>query len=308
MPYNYYDLSIIDKHHILKNTKSPKIVIVGGSNAAFGINSTEIENEFNIPVVNTAVNASVGLGRMLDDIRPYLNKGDYLLVVPEYLQFTGLWNGSIVAYELIFDIKSVAFFKQEYYSFAAEFMSYFKMKTSMFKTLPQRILNEEILPPSKTALYARDGFDARGDFIKHLDKEGFYEKETEGSVDPMRNDEMNFFKNYVDYFSKEGIIVLLSYPSYLPIIEAKSVKNLKEIDKCLREIRDLKVISTPEDYCFENTLLFDSPHHLNVTGRKIRTERLIEDLRKSGVFNNRQIKSEVRKQDDIEKALPSPVK
>ena len=78
LPENSYDFAIIDKHRILAGTKSPKIVLAGGSNLAFGIDSAEIENKLNIPLVNMGLHAGIGLGRILNDISPFLNSNDIL--------------------------------------------------------------------------------------------------------------------------------------------------------------------------------------------------------------------------------------
>jgi len=108
LPEYSYNLAIIDKQRILANTKSPKIVLAGGSNLAFGIDSESIQQRFNRPVVNMGLHADLGLGRILDNISPFLNSGDILLIAPEYSHFTSTWNGGRTAYELIFDARSLS--------------------------------------------------------------------------------------------------------------------------------------------------------------------------------------------------------
>src|SRR5258708_4132609 len=45
----------------------PKIILVGGSNLAFGINSEIIEKEFKMPVVNMGLHAGLGLEFTLNE-------------------------------------------------------------------------------------------------------------------------------------------------------------------------------------------------------------------------------------------------
>jgi hypothetical protein len=92
-PENTYNLAILDKHRLLAAAESPKLVLVGGSNVAFGVDSAAIRERLYIPVVNMGVTINFGLGRILDDVSPFLNPGDTLLVIPEYQHFAGLWNG-----------------------------------------------------------------------------------------------------------------------------------------------------------------------------------------------------------------------
>ena len=59
-PSNYMS-AIIDKHERINKIKTPKIILAGGSNVAFGINSEEIEEAFSVPVVNMGLDAGLGL-------------------------------------------------------------------------------------------------------------------------------------------------------------------------------------------------------------------------------------------------------
>ena len=51
-----YQAATQDKVRLLKQTKGPKIVLIGNSNLAFGIDSAQIEQAFGMPVVNMGVN------------------------------------------------------------------------------------------------------------------------------------------------------------------------------------------------------------------------------------------------------------
>jgi len=59
-PDSYFYGSLL-KLDLLKTVPSPKIVVFGGSNVAFGIDSELIEKEFGIPVINDGLNAGVSL-------------------------------------------------------------------------------------------------------------------------------------------------------------------------------------------------------------------------------------------------------
>jgi len=49
---NDYIKGMIKKHQLLDSIPSPRIIIAGGSNNAFGINSRLIEEAFELPVIN----------------------------------------------------------------------------------------------------------------------------------------------------------------------------------------------------------------------------------------------------------------
>ncbi len=57
---NNYMAALIDKNERLCSIDEPKIVLVGNSNLAFGINSAMIEEAFSMPVVNMGMHGGIG--------------------------------------------------------------------------------------------------------------------------------------------------------------------------------------------------------------------------------------------------------
>ena len=50
-----YQASMVDKAARLRSVEGPKIVLIGNSNMAFGMDSQMLDEAFSIPVVNMAV-------------------------------------------------------------------------------------------------------------------------------------------------------------------------------------------------------------------------------------------------------------
>jgi len=278
LPENSYDLAIIDKHRVLAGTKSPKIVLAGGSNLAFGIDSEAIQNEFHIPVVNMGVHAGFGLGRILHDISRFLQQGDILLIIPEYDHFVNIWNGDGAAYELIIlNVRQNHLLLSLYYGLPSGFSNY--LYTHIVKIVKKTI-------DSSLFSYSRDGFNEYGDYIKHL---GMTNQVfgTSASVGTINMTYINNFFKFIDDFTERGITVMLSYPCYQEGSFRNSIELIQEVDKVFKSKENLLVISTPVSYCFPTNYFFDTPYHLNIEGRSVRTKQLIEDLRASIFHPNR---------------------
>jgi hypothetical protein len=274
LPENAYDLAIIDKHRILENTEGARIVLAGGSNLAFGIDSAAIQDMFNMPVINLGVHAGFGLGRILDDISPFLHRGDILLIAPEYDYFTGGLNGGKPAFELIFDVRQHRLLFSSKYGLPSDFSGYL---SDHLKTVIARYV-----PPNPKA-YSRDGFNEYGDYVKHLNMENrpIASAKELGSLNISY---LNHFFQFIDDFTARGITVALSYPSYEEQSWRNSAALIQELDKAFRAKENLLVISCPESYSFPTRLFYDTTYHLNAEGRTRRTEQLLEDLRASGIF------------------------
>jgi len=278
LPEDSYDLAIIDKHRILASTKSPKIVLAGGSNLAFGIDSEEIQNELHIPVVNMGLHGGIGLGRILDDISPFLNSGDILLIVPEYDYFINAWNGSETAYELIFDARRYQLLYSIYYGLPKNFPHYL---ATHLRGIIQKTNNT-----SNPLAYSRYGFNEYGDYIKHLRMEN-QSFSSSGNLGSLNKTYLNHFFQLVDNFYRRGITVVLSYPCYEEQSFHNSAELIQELDMAFRTKRNILVISHPESYCFPVNYFFDGVYHLNSEGRSMRTSQLIQDLQASGLINIR---------------------
>ncbi|MGB5769619.1 MAG: hypothetical protein WBM32_07080, partial [Crocosphaera sp.] len=79
----------IEKDTLLKKSPSPRLILVGGSNLSFGINSQMIKDSLGLNPINTGIHASIGLKYMMDDVLDHIRAGDIVVIAPEYEQFYG---------------------------------------------------------------------------------------------------------------------------------------------------------------------------------------------------------------------------
>jgi len=84
--------AVLQKDRLIRTTPSPKIILVGGSNLAFGIDSRLLQDSLHVNVVNMGLYAKLGLRYMLAQVKPYIRAGDIVIVVPEYDQFYGSFS------------------------------------------------------------------------------------------------------------------------------------------------------------------------------------------------------------------------
>jgi hypothetical protein len=67
-----------------KKITGPRVLIVAGSNALFGIDSKQLEAYWHRPVINLAVNAGLGLPYILNISKQLARPGDVILMPMEY--------------------------------------------------------------------------------------------------------------------------------------------------------------------------------------------------------------------------------
>src|SRR4051812_20824293 len=89
-----YMAASIDKHRLLEQQPSPRILLIGGSNVAFGYDSPEIKRRL-APYnpVNMGVHVGLGVDIMLGEVEPLLQPGDVVVVSFEYALFDDMYDG-----------------------------------------------------------------------------------------------------------------------------------------------------------------------------------------------------------------------
>lgn len=81
---NTYLNGIHYKHELLKVTSSPRLLLHGGSNIAFGIDSEKLEKELSIPVINLGIHAGLGATFIIEDLKSIMQPNDLIILSPEY--------------------------------------------------------------------------------------------------------------------------------------------------------------------------------------------------------------------------------
>ena len=279
---NDYLHAMIDKYALLNSSKNQqRLVVVGGSNVAFGIDSQRMSDVLGIRVINTAVHAGVGLKYTLDDLEAYIKSGDIVLLIPEYQMFYDdkFYGGTETIEAVRMSPKNISNINRT-------------QAIKMLKGYPLYVRSKigyitlSILGVKKFGdIYFRDSFNSNGDLIAHLDKENV-PFDTQCQLDTLNPEVFAYIEKVSQIYSARGAQVLVSYPS-LDQSSYEDVRDqLENIDKHLRQMENICVISNYQDYILDHKLFYNSIYHLNKDGRSSRTALLIKDLKKNEVFTD----------------------
>lgn len=276
---NYY-AAIADKNARLHGLKSPKIILVGGSNVTFGINSERLGKAFKMPVVNLSLNAGLGLPFMLNEAKTGIGKGDIVLLCPEYY----LREGTDYTMHYVADL----------YRPAKQFIPYANAKDRFVKNIKyyvQKVRNALFLEPNQevfgrledtTTIYFRKGFNQQGDLISHLNNKPPL---TYGAPIMMLNwgfdwqvEKMNHF---AEFASSQRATVWYSYPCLAKTEFERNHDLIRIYQQQLEKHLKIKQIDTPADYMFTDSCFFDTAYHLRANCREERTNKLIKAMNKA---------------------------
>jgi len=294
-----YDDSFVgvlgDKYDTLNECDQPKIVVIGGSSVAFGLDSFMMEQAFDedYEVVNFGLYADLGTKVMMDLSKANINEGDIIILAPEMNKQTLslYFNGETTLQALDGNLEMLLHIDPSDYG--SLIGSSFKFATEKLDYL---ISGEK--PDTGRPAYQKKNFNDNGDNtydrpynemsgIQNTITLDFNARLTDNRVTDYE-EYIEYVNKYVHYCERKGATV---YFSFSPMNEAAmSVDNMTDGGKETEVIDDFyanlckvlqcRVISNVYDYILDEGYFYDSEFHLNNAGVTVRTAKLIDDLKR----------------------------
>lgn len=286
-----YLAAVLEKDRLIRNTPSPKVILVGGSNLAFGIDSRMIEDSLGLSVVNMGLYAKLGLKYMLAQVRPYIREGDVVLVVPEYDQFYGDFaNGdnTLNTALLYAPADRVGDFVRSYSLVDVVLRPRVEnVRRSFLRGAAAAAGREgEFFPPDTNPVYNRRSFNRYGDVTSHIGKPAKHPDSIFVSALPpladFNREALRDLNDVADRAQEVKARAYFLFPSYIDRSYALNAEAIEELRQRIIAGMRLPVIGTPADFVFPKTYFFDTRYHLTEEGRRMRTARLIAMLRERG--------------------------
>ena len=288
---NDYIAAVLEKDRLIRNTPSPKIILVGGSNLAFGIDSHMMQDSLGVNVVNMGLYAKLGLRYMLAQVKPYIRKGDIVVVVPEYDQFYGSFaNGdnTLNTALLYAPADRIGDFIKSYSIIDVVLRPRAENARRAFLHAAAAAIGREnqFFPPDTNPVYNRHSFNDRGDVISHLGKKGMNPDSIfVRGLPPMKTfnkktiDDLN---SVVETASATGARSYFLYPSFMVRAYKVSDASIDSLRSRIAKDSKMPMVGHPRDFVYPDSLFFDTRYHLTGAGRALRTVKMIDVLRVTG--------------------------
>lgn len=270
------------KHQRAQAIKQPKIMFVGGSNLAYGIDSEMIEDWLSVPVVNFGHHAGLGLPFILNQAKKFTRKGDIVLISPEYFMGEGdykLIEQTCLMFPELADLQTFSV-KQEVQLHLTEtregLVKFVEGEQVKNEPAADFLLLENRIRNSSNPNWI---FNEYGDVVMHLNSRGWYKRSPDETKFQYRYWEgiksLNEFKAEA---KAKGVDVFFTYPPMAKSdfdIEASSIKRF---GKDLTNNLDIEILNTPEDLVLDNGYFFDTQYHLTKKGRELRTKTVLRSI------------------------------
>ena len=280
-----YQSVIQRKYDLLKNTDDKKIIIVGGSNAAFGIVDEYLEEETGYSVVNMGLHAGFGALFPTELVKDYINEEDIVLLAYEY-------ELSSSSFEKLGDIDLI--------------MSGIDNALEIYKKIPLRNIPEILgnlfdFAKSKatkveltSGTYSSNSFDEAGrmvlerktntmmDYKSNLE---LYKEVTSESL-YAAEDDYEYLVDLRVLVEKRGAEIYFVAPVLMEDAYVGTEEALLAYQEGLMKKTGIEYISNAKEYMFPSEYIYDTIYHCNEMGAQKRTELLLSDLQSHGILKN----------------------
>ena len=280
LPAQYEDTFLGElpaKVELLRDAPGKRLILVGGSAVAFGVDSALTEEELPAyTVVNFGLYAALGTRIMMDLVLPQLREGDIVILSPEQdpqplsLRFgpESYWQAADGRPGLLLDAPV-----ELWPALVAE-LPYFSM--GKWKNL----LTGELPRPS--GVYRKDAFSEKGD----VDDPRCARNIMAGGFDPgtpVRFDRAVISPEFIEYCNafaaaaeEKGAQVWYRFP---PMNSAAVEGNVDAYAQWLWEELDFPLIGDPKAAVLEPGWFYDTNFHLNTAGKVVNTRLLVRDVK-----------------------------
>ena len=274
-----YFRAVADKHARLDSLPSPKVIIIGGSNATFGIDSERMEQVLCRPVVNMTIGAGLGFQFMCNELNGHIGPGDLIIATLEFSAYTKSVKDN-ETHILVADRAPVAMAAIPWYRRPRIHLGLAIMRCQA----AWKYMTGEWEGEVSDKVYRADGFSEQGDLLLHL---GLPQRGPDRQQEvihelPVFNPQiLPIAQELVDSAKANGAEVVFTWSA---VASSSQRYDYAETIRGRMTEAGFPLLGIPEDYTFPDTAFHDTHYHLRETCRGIRTERMIRDLSAGGIM------------------------
>ena len=263
----------------LAETPGRRLVVIGGSSAAFGLDSALAEEELGMPCVNFGLYAAFGLKPMLDLAAGRLHRGDIVVIAPET---TSQMYSDFCGYDCLLQA-----FETRPWRLLTLGPGYWP---GLANALPGYVRDAAALRARggapEAGVYALSSFDERGDIVYPRPENVMALGYLEDNLPELRpqivtKGFLDMINGFVRDARRRGAEV---YFSFCPInalsLPDDGAQEREAFVQALREGLDCPLLSPLSDHILDAGYFYDSNYHLNETGVRLNTLMLVSDVQR----------------------------
>jgi len=302
-PSNTYLAAITDKSERLASAPSPRLVLVGDSNLAFGVDSRRLQRRLagRYHPVNMGLHGGLGLDFELNQALAGARPGDIIVLSPSYesvwantAESATLWSAILsqpTAWRFVPDTERPWLLERlladnvpviEMHDVA--WMACNRVRAATLDKMTdaaRRALGQTVT--SRTNAYTRQGFNEYGDQTGAWGAASKYDLQAEEPFPAGRPSghlvqTVTTLREFVAECANKDVRVVYAYPAVPEDWYLANRDKVEEISKALESSLEMPFLNQPADVVYEPGLFFDTRYHLRRAGVEQRTNDLLRGL------------------------------
>lgn len=277
----YAQLAVL--YEKLETTQGKRVVVLGGSNVAFGVDSAQMEQilrqcGYDYTVCNFGLYGAVGTSAMLSLSQDLIREGDVvvLAIEPASETFSSYFGATAMLKCAEDDPKMLLHLnKSQRTAVVGNYLSYLQERVQIYRTG---------LVPRPEGAYAKASFDENGDMRYERAGNAMllgYDSAQTIDLENVWLEEafVQQLNDYIQAADKKGARVVMSFsPMNRGAMVDDSQEAVYRFFTTLQTQIHCPIISDPNDYILDSGWFYDSNFHLNTAGMAVRTYQLSCDL------------------------------
>ncbi|MEM8724173.1 MAG: hypothetical protein AAGE86_01490 [Pseudomonadota bacterium] len=266
-------LSAVEDHlAMLERSKGEegRIILIGGSGAAFSISAETLGQELGRPVYNGGIQAGIGFRNLMDLYAPHLDpESDLIVLLPELELLAEDERYSATWCDVVYLRKDLP-----------RLIGQPRCVPHVIHRTYQEVRHHLTGNTAVDEVYRRSGFNAVGDLTSHLELERPAPDFSEYRLPDITPEKLDRFEAYVqDQLVGRGLDVL-----YVPAAMPEPACRWRNVDAIAAQLSALSTVSSVQhdldNFCLSADLFFDGAGHLNREGRVVQTANVRAALAK----------------------------
>ena len=278
-PEKSFYMASRDKHLRLETLPSPRLIFIGGSSMAFGMDSGLVGQRLGFHPVNMGLNAGVGLEFMLQEEEPFVRPGDVVLLAPEYNTFEKFYHPEPEYVVRLIECRPSVLraLTAGQLKYLLDY-GYLHHLGRVIRTVGGQ--SERILDGGNYQHTQRHSFNENGDVVSHHNVVGpkLGANRFKFTASPVAFTAIEHLNRFERKCQARGARVFYSHPPYEQRSHELNRATIAQLDGLLRARLQIPMLETVEDMVYPTEDFFDTEYHLNLKGKLKRSEKIAASL------------------------------
>jgi hypothetical protein len=272
----------LDKHELLARRASPRMIFLGGSSMALGMDTAAVARPLGYNPVNMGMNIGLGLELMIEEARPRLRSGDVVIVGAEYHTFQNYYRANSEYLARLVECRPSLLAHMTFHQWKSLLdRGYLQHLGLIYRIIANLRPSGSPLDTLTNECNVRSAFNENGDIVAHHDAppKGGSSLRFEYKSQAQAEVAISHLNRFHEECRRRNVKVFFTHAPYERRFFDLYRPSIDRLEALLRAKLTIPMLDTPEELTFSKEEIYDVEYHLNLRGKIRRSKFVAERLR-----------------------------